>query len=153
MSVARGSAGSAVLGNKLFMIGGHDGINRLSSGESYDFSTGLWSNIASLPITVRHGGCIAVNGKIYHIGGASGSQRQENYEYDPESNTWLTKASMPTARDSLKLAWFQNRIWAIGGWGGGPSTKVESYDPVSNAWQTEASLTVARIAPYQWVSN
>jgi N-acetylneuraminic acid mutarotase len=114
--------------------------------------------------TARAGlGVVAVNGKIYAIGGttASGTYPPDmfaggfvgtNEEYDPATNTWSTKASMPTPRDYFAIAAYQNKIYCIGGaigftvdemsgfYGYVTSGVNEVYDTVTDSWVTKASM-------------
>jgi hypothetical protein len=108
-------------------------------------------------------GVVAVNGKIYAIGGttASGAYPPDefyggfvgtNEEYDPETDTWTTKAPMPTPRDYFAIATYQNKIYCIGGtvgykvdqWGlfysGIASGVNEVYDPETDTWTTKKSM-------------
>jgi N-acetylneuraminic acid mutarotase len=110
-------------------------------------------------------GVVAVNGKIYAIGGstASGPYPPDifvggfvgtNEEYDPETDTWTTKASMPTPRDFFAIAAYQNKIYCIGGVVGFsvdemsgfhgyiPSGVNEVYDTVTNTWETKTPMPV-----------
>lgn len=49
MNVARGGSGIAVIGNKIYMIGGCDKINTShSSVECYDISLDVWQRCASM---------------------------------------------------------------------------------------------------------
>lgn len=109
-------------------------------------------------------GVVAVNGKIYAIGGttasgqyppdiSSGGLVGTNEEYDPATNTWTTKASMPTPRDYFAIAAYQNKIYCIGGAIGFTAVEGkpgfysyvtsgvnEVYDTVTNTWETKTPM-------------
>jgi len=90
---------------------------------------------ADLPIAEGAGGCSAVNGKIYVIGGTFtpyGAPREAVQEYDVATDTWTTKAALPTARAWLSSSVVNGKIYAIGGtwtYQGTPLSTVEEYDP------------------------
>jgi hypothetical protein len=112
-------------------------------------------------------GVVAVNGKIYAIGGThatgqyppdafSGLFLGTNEEYDPETDTWTAKAPMPTPRDYFAIAAYQNKIYCIGGAGGytvdgqigywhsySTSGVNEVYDTVTDTWETKKPLPLA----------
>jgi N-acetylneuraminic acid mutarotase len=108
-------------------------------------------------------GIVAVNGKIYAIGGTTASGQYPpdvdvggfvgtNEEYDPATDTWTTKASMPTPRDYFAIAACQSKIYCIGGavgfkvdeWGLFHSYVTsgvnEVYDTVTDTWETKKSM-------------
>ena len=107
-------------------------------------------------------GVVAVNGKIYAIGGTTSSTSYAfagaggfvgtNEEYDPETDTWASKASMPTPRAYFAIAAYQNKIYCIGGAVGinvdertgfysyNTSGVNEVYDTVTNTWETKTPL-------------
>ncbi|MEM3378516.1 MAG: kelch repeat-containing protein [Candidatus Bathyarchaeia archaeon] len=89
-------------------------------------------------------GVVAVNGKIYAIGGVGRNGfLATNEEYDPKTNTWASKAPMPTPRSAFGIAVYNNKIYCIGGYIKGGSTGVnEVYDPTTNTWTTKASMPV-----------
>ena len=46
--------------------------------------------------------CISAQGKIYHIGGASGDKDKDQiYEYDPINSSWSTKNMQFAFRDEV----------------------------------------------------
>lgn len=69
MQSQRCSAGVAVLGGKLYAVGGRDGASCLRTVECYDPHTNKWTSCASM--TRRRGGVgVAVaNGFLYAMGG------------------------------------------------------------------------------------
>jgi hypothetical protein len=74
-------------------------------------------------------GVVAVDGKIYAIGGSYQTEVPSydqfplyltkyvstNEMYDPVSDTWVTLESMPTPRAYFAIAAYDNKIYCIGG--------------------------------------
>lgn len=142
--VARGAGASAVVNNRIYVIGGW-GSGIQSRHDCYDPVTNTWSNKASLPTATYYLEACAVHGKIYAIGGWNGSYSQQNIMYDPATNSWATKADMPTARGEFAIGVINNKIYCVGGYAGVSAFNVnEEYDPATNAWTTKAVLPTAR---------
>lgn len=149
----------AVIEKKIYVIGGNQrplggelDYTGLKVIEMYDtVSDTAWVRLQDMP-TGRWGAtAIAVDGKIYVIGGTTGLANPvySSIEvYDPNTDSWSTKASMPTARYQLTTCLLDDKIYAIGGWRNsstGPIyDKVEVYDPVNDAWKTENPMPVTR---------
>jgi N-acetylneuraminic acid mutarotase len=107
--------------------------------------------------TARGGlGVVAVNGRIYAIGGLSGnSPLNVNEMYTPGTNQWATEAPMPTARSGFAIAVYNGKIYCIGGTVGTNEYvgNNEVYDPASNTWQTMASMPTPRADLSAFVVN
>ena len=102
-------------------------------------------------------GVIAVDGKIYAIGGcASTGIVGTNEMYGPEKDVWINKTSMPTPREHFAIVAYQNKIYCIGGQTGtkvidersgftGPiiSNATEVYDTTTDTWETKAPMPYA----------
>ncbi len=131
---------SSVINNKIYAIGGYDGVVN-SQVEEYDISTDTWRFRASLPAGRSFNSSSTVNGKIYTIGGYNSGSHSSVYEYDPSSNAWTPKTAMSTARTSFASGVVNNKIYIIGG---GSNTIVEEYEPSSDSWTTKKSMPSAR---------
>jgi len=97
----------------------------------------------------RYGlGVIAVEDKIYAIGGYSGGYVGTNECYNPMSNTWIVLKAMPTPRMNFGIAAYDGKIYCIGGSTFGSSTLGlidrlsvnEVYDIATDSWSAKASL-------------
>jgi hypothetical protein len=129
---------------------------------SAEVAEDTWATKAPMQ-QVRGGlGVVAVNGKIYAIGGstASGSFPPDvfsggfvgtNEMYDPKTDTWTSKASMPTPRCDFAIAAYQNKIYCIGGAVGFKVNEIgfhssvvsgvnEVYDTVTDTWETKTPM-------------
>ena len=109
-------------------------------------------------------GVIAVDGKIYAIGGSKDDLENAMFNtyksghvgtnecYDPVSNTWSTLEPMPTPRSNFAITAYQGKIYCIGGIIGWTTLDywpfqrfimcdaVEVYDTVSGAWSTKTFM-------------
>ncbi len=117
---------SAVVDNKIYVIGGQDEFHpdvNVAFNQIYDPETDIWSYGASLPTAVWQAAAGATTGimapkRIYVIGGmprhdADGTNITQ--VYNPENDTWTFGASMPTARCDLAVAVVNDVLYAIGG--------------------------------------
>lgn len=150
MLTARNAHASAVVGGKIYAIGGHDvSPTRLSSVEMYDPILGTWTYKAPMPAPRAYLAAAAVNDKIYVIGGYDGvGFPAPVLEYDPATDTWSTKSNLPTPRAGLALAVVDGMIYVFGGDdSSGLVTDVERYDPATDAWQSKSPMPGGRRAP------
>ncbi|MCG2724758.1 MAG: hypothetical protein L6420_00650, partial [Elusimicrobia bacterium] len=140
MPTARNSLAAAIVGGKIYAIGGQGGTQK--ENEEYDPVANTWTTKAVMPTARNSFAAAAVGGKIYAIGGYEGGYLDINEEYDPVANEWTTKAAMPTSRNQLAAAAVGGKLYAIGGQNG--TTINEEYDPETNTWLTKAVMPTAR---------
>ena len=116
-----------------------------------------WTRETPLPTIRRDLGVVAVNGKIYAIGGRNDNGYLSiNEEYDPSTKNWNTKTPMPTPRSDFGIAVVQNKIYCLGGiidfdWSGSGRSILtgvnEVYDPFTDTWETKTSIPTKRQRP------
>jgi hypothetical protein len=126
---------------------------------SIDVAENTWASKEPMQVARAGLGVVAVNEKIYAIGGtvaggqyppdaSGGGFVGTNEEYDPATDTWIFKASMPTPREGFATAVYQNKIYCIGGITNSGVTGVnEVYDPATDTWENKASIPTVRAGP------
>jgi N-acetylneuraminic acid mutarotase len=171
MPSRRGSALAAVVGDKIYVIGGAATIPgskelaiyptrpHMSVGtvEEYNPAANTWRERSSMPTPRNHAAIGVVNQKIYVIGGRVGaafigmaSDVSVVEEYDPATDQWSgPRARMPIARSALGAGVFGGRIFVAGGEYQDPHMMatfraVEAYDPASNTWAEMPPMPVSR---------
>jgi hypothetical protein len=106
-------------------------------------------------------GVVAVDGKIYAIGGYESVDVHDgtilsfvdtNECYDPTADTWATLKPMPTPRGNFIIVTCQGKIYCIGGADGTiyplgppvfrPLDVVEVYDPIIDMWESRTSCPI-----------
>jgi len=99
MSTARKQHGVAVLGGKLYAVGGHtDAGGDTNSVEAYYPATNTWSAAAPMSSLRKQFGVAVVSGKLYAVGGDSVEGFTSAEAFDPLKNRWEPVAAMSTAR-------------------------------------------------------
>lgn len=147
MPTSRWGAGSVEVGGTIYVLGGAAAcwniiFNHLATLEAYDPAVDGWTSLTAMNVARWDHASVAVNGKIYAIGGYDPQVQAELNtveEYDPSTNQWSTKASMPTARTGLVAVQVGGLIYAIGGFAGTQVLNiVEVYDPATDSWTSVA---------------
>jgi len=105
--------------------------------------TGTWSTASSTGFKARSDfATVAVNGKIYVIGGRVGNTNDSTMNiYDPSIDTWNTPTTTGTftPRWGLGAAVVGGKIYVMGGVNSNLQTglsTLEVFDPSTNTWST-----------------
>jgi N-acetylneuraminic acid mutarotase len=128
----------------------------------YDPEEDSWSERGEIPEGVNHAGFVAVNDRLYIVGG----YREATFEpvgavhiYDVANQTWSQGASMPTPRGALAYTVLEGRIHTIGGTIAPPEDLEEGeegyredrsvgvhevYDPTTDSWEQRAPMPTPR---------
>ncbi|KAG5875409.1 hypothetical protein JTB14_030936 [Gonioctena quinquepunctata] len=102
MPTRRCRAGLAVLGGKVYAVGGFNGSLRVKTVDVYDPASDVWTSCDSMEARRSTLGVAVLNNCIYAVGGFDGSTGLNTAEmYDPQTCKWKSIASMSTRRSSV----------------------------------------------------
>jgi N-acetylneuraminic acid mutarotase len=158
LPAGRGAVGMAVLNNTLQLWGGLTGQTTSSANHwSLDLNnlgTG-WVARAPLPQPLDHMGSVAIDGKIWSLGGFINKEETTGnqsvvYTYDPATDKWSTAASLPEGLGHIgpDTTVAGDKIVIAGGQVNASNedeiTTVFQYDPVTGQTATLTPLPQGR---------
>ncbi|KAK4810337.1 hypothetical protein QYF61_019140 [Mycteria americana] len=138
--------GVAVIDNKLYIVGGRDGLKTSNIVECFNPITKVWTIMPPMS-THRHGlGVAMLEGPMYAVGGHDGWSYLNTVErWDPQARQWNYVASMSTPRSTVGVAALNSKLYAVGGRDGSSCLKsMECFDPHTNKWSICASMSKRR---------
>ncbi len=127
------SFGAAIIGDELYVFGGHKGSAHSYSVEEQSNSLlrlkldkqGEWSEIATGP-HLQGLALVAHGNKLYRVGGFAAQNKEgEDHvlvsqstasSYDPSTKTWKELPALPEARSSHDAAVIGDTLYVAGGW-------------------------------------
>jgi len=156
MGIGRTYAAVAMLGKNIYVFGG-DSSESSETFEVFDTTRGSWSIPRNLPQNRKrsHATAVALNNKIYLIGGKIGEHNDKKASdtieiYTPATDSWdeAPGSNLEVARFSLGSAVLNGKIYVFGGKdiSNRPTNFVESLTPFTRnpndkpLWNREDSL-------------
>ena len=156
MPTKREDMASAVIDNKIYVIGGlQEGGTIIAKVEVYTPATDTWETKSDMPDPRWSAdfGC-AYDGKIYLI---SGSDTFADYptlypsarvdEYDPAGDSWVQKTNITTARCYKEAEEVNGKIYVMGGATDHAQTshrdENEAYNVATDTWSTKTDVPIA----------
>ncbi|XP_049826565.1 ring canal kelch homolog isoform X2 [Aethina tumida] len=140
MPTRRCRAGLAVLGGKVYAVGGFNGSLRVKTVDAYDAALDLWAACESMEARRSTLGVAVLNNCIYAVGGFDGSTGLNTAEmFDPQVGKWKIIAAMSTRRSSVGVGVLYGQLYAVGGYDGASRqclNSVECYTPETDTWTT-----------------
>ena len=141
---------SAVVNNKIYVLGGTDGTD-IATLEIFDPANNTWvKQTTTGTFTPRAGLTSSVIGnKIYVIGGENNFGPLNTLEvFDPATNAWSTPSTTGTFLPTSKLtsSVVGDKIYVMGGYDGSTDLNtLEVFDPSANIWSTP--MTTGTFSP------
>jgi gliding motility-associated-like protein len=150
---------SAVVGNKLYMIGGTANYNPgTQTVKVYDIPSNTWTTLpssANFPHNVYYFNAIAYDGNIYLTGGQSsgmndqGSQFNYYYKFITSSSTWERLPDLPTTQGQHTLVELDAKIYSIGGRSSGAFRNYVYMNVLANGGVVASNQTFCpEISPF-----
>jgi kelch-like protein 10 len=128
--------GTAVIGTKLYLVGGFNGPDYFNKCCRFDAVKKTWKEIAPMHNRRCYVSVTVANGIIYALGGYDGGTRLRTAErYCPRTNQWSMIAPMHFRRSDADACSLNGKIYITGGFNGQECLNTaEFYDPESNTW-------------------
>ncbi|XP_023601241.1 kelch-like protein 18 isoform X6 [Myotis lucifugus] len=142
MSSSRSAAGVTVFEGRIYVSGGHDGLQIFNSVEHYNHHTATWHPAAGmLNKRCRHGAA-SLGSRMFVCGGYDGSGFLSSAEvYSAAADQWCLLVPMLTRRSRVSLVASCGRLYAVGGYDGQSNlSSVEMYDPETDCWAFTAPM-------------
>ncbi|XP_053484667.1 kelch-like protein 6 [Ictalurus furcatus] len=138
LSTGRWRHKMAVLGGKVYVMGGFDGGQRLSSVEAYDPFHNSWTEAAPLLIAVSSFSASSYGNCVYVIGGGPNGKLATNSLqcYHVAANKWTLKSPMPIEAKCTNAVTFRDSIYVVGG----AMKALFSYSPGVDVWTLVTQL-------------
>jgi hypothetical protein len=111
---------------------------------------GSYTALMPMPTSRTDAAVAAGGGKLYVLGGVSGSALDVVEVYTPSADSWSSHPPMSTARSQFGAAFGSDgRLYAVGGrmannWADGASRSGEAYDFGTSKWSPLATLAEQR---------
>lgn len=136
----RHHAAAAGLGDNVYLSGGAPGATDWTPTDNlWRARPGFpWRSMEPMPEGRQGHAMVAVEGKLFVVGGVGATDR--TLIYDPAEDGWTAGAPLPFGRDHLRAVVWRGEIWAIGGRSGGTTDRVDVYDPRADAWRPGPAL-------------
>jgi N-acetylneuraminic acid mutarotase len=122
MRHARGGHGVAVVGSKIYVVGGRPvrefgRVRNIAEVESFDVRSETWREHASMPEPREHLGVAALDGQVYAFAGRlpDGSISARLDRYDPDTDTWQRLKDAPFATSGVALLPLDGGLYTAGG--------------------------------------
>jgi N-acetylneuraminic acid mutarotase len=101
--------------------------------------------LASLPVARQEHGVVAVNGKVYVLGGYTPDVTASVLAYDPSADSWHAVSDFPSPFNHPAAGVIGNQIYVAGFYAGtsltGPATgRTFVYDPTADHWTEKKAL-------------
>ena len=156
LNVARSVHTATLLPNGLVLVVGGLGsgsnnsqIQRMSSAELFDPSTGNWTPAGSLHIGRQyHASALLSSGKVLVVGGGPTPSAEL---YDPASDSWTVTGSPGLNDDSLIQTVQLSNGKVLASFGS--STAVQLYDPNTGTWAMTGSLNTLKNGQFSLLAN
>lgn len=123
---------AAALDGSVYIAGGHS--NGRDSARAFRLDGDHWSELAAMHFARGGHALVAVQGKLYAIGGNSAARNIPAAEaYDPASNAWTVISSLPVPRNHV--SGFVTGDSACVAGGRSPTTaRVDCLNPSNGTW-------------------
>jgi len=129
---------------KIYVIGGENSTSALNTVEEYDPVNDRWTVKASMNANRSGLRAVALNGKIYAIGGRNEDTLNSVEVYDPVNDSWtMLQSPMYQKRSDFGVSVVNGKIYVAGGKLGSEAIdSVEVFDPATGKWSFRQNMSI-----------
>ncbi|KAL5727368.1 hypothetical protein ACHQM5_000576 [Ranunculus cassubicifolius] len=125
--------------DRMFIMGGFDGVSWLSSMDCYSPSKDKIKSLEPMNSVRSHAAAAVLDGFIYTYGGWNRYGKTKMWYdtvkcYDPRNNNWIACPPLGKKKGGLASVSLNNKIFAVGGGNGNCCNEVEMFDPTLLRW-------------------
>ncbi|CAL5420395.1 unnamed protein product [Camellia sinensis] len=142
----KGSLAGATLNNRIFAMGGANGVDCYADVEMFDLDVGRWISSRSMLQKRFALAAAELNGAIYAVGGYNGKEYLKSAErFDPREHSWTKIEGMSTPRGCHAMAVLNEKLYVIGGHDGNKMvSSMEIFDPRLGSWMVGEPISQSR---------
>ncbi len=143
---ARGAGGAAAMDGVVYVVGGM--LAGKTRTEVFALDKGAWRTVAPLRTPREHLAVVALEGKLFALGGRQGSLSTNLATveiYDPASDRWSDGPSLPRAAGGAAAVVHGGKLYLLGG--EAPDTvsdQLDVLDPRTMVWTVAGRTTKPR---------
>jgi len=146
--VAFDTAEAGIENTRIYTFGGVGKEGLSDQVYAYNPTLNEWATMKKMPTAREHFSGIAIEDKIYAVGGRKKSIRKNLDDLEiffPLKNIWAIGPSMPTDRGGIASAAVNGKLYVFGGEDPvGTFDVVEEYNPETKDWNTMNPMPTAR---------
>lgn len=117
MPEARRRFAIAVLHERVYLIGGHNGHRQQSTVLCYEPATDAWTSLLPMPETCTQMSAVASESFIYCVGGYSiNAPVGKGFRFCPKTNSWTSVPELGVPRLSHASLYMAPFLYVVGGW-------------------------------------
>ncbi|PFX17735.1 Kelch-like protein 12 [Stylophora pistillata] len=135
------------LSEVIYVLGGFGNLQSpIDVVEKYDPAPNQWSIVQPMRRKRRYLSAVALNGRLYAIGGYDASSRLNTVEcFDPSTSQWSAMTPMLQRRGLAGATTLAGKIFVAGGFDGTTRhTSVECYEPTIDRWTLVSEMQAPR---------
>jgi N-acetylneuraminic acid mutarotase len=132
-----------------WLVGGQVAGDLVGSILRYRATQDFARRLADLPEPRFLHNAVALDGRLYIVGGRGFQEDRVVWAFDPETEEFVEVAQLPSFQNNAGAAAWQGRLYVFGGRNnfGNPVATTRAYDPATDTWEELRAMPTARSAP------
>lgn len=147
LDIERFSVAAAVVGGRVYVVGGWTDAERENPTRSCRVFDGAWKSCPDAPQPIYSASAAELGGKLWIAGGwRNNAPDRAVLSFDPKTERWTSEPGIPSPAHSAAVVGLGGKLYVLGGEDrpGGASARVQAYDPAARRWTELRPMLAAR---------